>query len=172
MRDLLAVICLVAAAAAVPAHGEVVNSAPNGFHIRRAVTVPVGADRAYAAFADVGRWWNPQHSYGGVASRMTMELRPGGCFCERLTGGGIEHLRVTYIDRPKRLVLTGGLGLLFQAVSGMMDLKFEAAGAGTKVTMDYKVAGFANGGADKISAPVDKVLGEQISRYAASVAAQ
>lgn len=171
MRIALAIAGLMAAAP--PAHAEVVSSASNGFHIRRSVTVPVGADSAYAAFADVGRWWDPQHSYGGVASRLTMELRPGGCFCERLIGGGIEHLRVTYVDRPKRLVLTGGLGpLLFQAVSGVMDLKFEAVSTGTKVTMDYKVAGFSNGGADKIAAPVDKVLGEQMSRYAASVGAR
>ena len=171
MKKLLAIACLMAAA--VPAHAEVVSSAPNGFHIRRTVTVPVGPDSAFTAFANVGRWWNPQHSYGGVASRLTMELRPGGCFCERLIGGGIEHLRVTYVDRPQRLLLTGALGpLLFQAVSGVMDLKFEAAGTGTKVTMDYKVAGFANGGADKLSTPVDKVLGEQMSRYAASVTAK
>ncbi len=171
MRTILAVALLAASAA--PLQAEVVSSAANGFHVRHSVTVPVGADSAYSAFAKVERWWNPAHSYSGEASRLSLELTPGGCFCESLKGGGVEHLRVTYVDRPQRLVLTGGLGpLLFQAVSGVMDLKFEVAGTGTKVTMDYKVAGFANGGADKIAAPVDKVLGEQMSRYAASVTAR
>jgi len=171
MRSLLALV--VAMAAAAPAHAEVVSSAPNGFHIRHVVTVPVGADSAYSAFAKVERWWNPQHSYSGDASRLSLELTPGGCFCESLAGGGIEHLRVSYVDKPKRLVLTGALGpLLLQAVAGVMDLKFEAVGEGTKVTMDYKAAGFAAGGADKIAAPVDQVLAEQMSRYAASARAQ
>ena len=168
MRSLLVIAGLVAAAA--PAHAEVVSSAPNDSHVRHSVTVPIGADGAYGAFAKVGGWWSPQHSYSGDASRMSIELKPGGCFCETLAGGGIEHLRVVYVDRPKRLVLTGALGpLLFEAVTGVMDLKFEAAGTGTKVTMEYKTAGFASGGADKIAAPVDKMLGEQLNRYAASI---
>ncbi len=53
-----------------------------------------------------------------------------------------------------------------------MDLKFEAAGTGTKVIMDYKAAGFASGGADKLAPLVDQVLGDQMRRYAASTRAQ
>lgn len=171
MKTILAVALSLAAVA--PAHAEVVSSAANGFHIRQSVTVPVGAASAYTAFANVKRWWNPQHSYSGDASRLSLQLTQGGCFCETLASGGVEHMRVTYVDIPKRLVLTGALGpLLYEGVSGAMDLKFEASGAGTKVTMNYKAAGFAAGGADKIAAPVDKVLGEQMIRYAASVTAQ
>ncbi len=170
MRILLAIAGLVAAA---PASAEVMNSAAGGFHVRQIVTVPAGPDAAFAAFANVGRWWNPKHSYSGDASRLSIELKPGGCFCEILPGGGIEHLRVAYVDTPKRLVMNGALGpLLYQAVAGVMDLKFEAAGTGTKVIMDYKAAGFASGGADKLAPLVDQVLGDQIGRYAASTRAQ
>lgn len=168
MKIALSIVGIVAAAA--PAHGEVVSSASNGFHIRHSVTVPVAPDNAYAAFARIERWWNPQHSYSGEAARLSLKLAPGGCFCETLVNGAVEHMRVSYFEAPRRLVLSGALGpLLNEAVVGVMDLRFEAAGTGTMVTMTYKAAGFAAGGADKIAAPVDKVLGEQLSRYAASV---
>ena len=151
---------------AAPASAEVVSAAANGFHIRRSVTVPGSAGDAYAAFAKVERWWNPEHSYSGDARRLSLEPRPGGCFCETLPGGGIEHLRVTYADRSKRLVLTGALGpLLYEAVAGVMDVRFEAAGPSTRVTMDYKASGFSAGGADKLAPLVDKVLGQQLARY-------
>ena len=42
---------------------------------------------------------------------MTLQMRPGGCFCETLDGGGgIEHMRVTYVQPGERIVLTGSLG--------------------------------------------------------------
>jgi hypothetical protein len=98
---------------------------------------------------------------------MSLALSPGGCFCERLpNGGGIEHMRVSYIDPGKRIVLTGSLGpLLYEATAGVMDLQFERSAGGSKVTLDYKVAGFANGGAEKLAPLVDSVLGEQFKRY-------
>ena len=72
-------------------------------------------------------------------------------------------MRVGYVDPGKRVVLTGSLGpLLYEATAGVMDVKFERIAGGTKVTMDYSVAGFANGGADKLAPLVDSVLAEQI----------
>lgn len=171
MRKCLVIAGLMSAAA--PASAEVVDSSPNGFHIRHSVTVPIGADAAYSAFAAIGRWWNPEHSYSGDSSRLSLQAAPGGCFCESLAGGGIEHMRVTYADRPRRLLLTGGLGpLLYEAVAAAMDVRFEAEGAKTRVTMTYKAAGFATGGADKLAPLVDQVLVDQMGRYAASVRAE
>ena len=96
-----------------------------------------------------------------------MALSAGGCFCERLDGGGgIEHLRVSYVDPGKRVVLTGSLGpLLYEATAGVMDVQFERIAGGTRVTMDYRVAGFANGGADKMAPLVDSVLADAVQAY-------
>jgi hypothetical protein len=75
-------------------------------------------------------------------------------------------MRVTYADPGKRAVLTGSLGpLLYDATVGSMDLKFEKIAGGTRVTMDYRVAGFANGGAEKLATAVDGVLADQFKRY-------
>ena len=157
---------LVLAPAAAGA--EVVGSNSNGFHLRQTLTLPAPPASAFASFGKIEKWWSPDHTYGGDASRLSMQLRPGGCFCEQLAGGGVEHMRISYVDSPKRLVLTGGLGpLLYEGVAAVMDVRFERSGSGSKVTMTYKAAGFASGGADKLAPLVDGVLAEQMKRYAA-----
>ena len=152
---------------AAPASAEVVSSGPNGFHIRHSVELPVSQAAAFDSFARPGDWWNASHTYSGHSSNLSLALTPDGCFCERLPGGGgVEHLRVSMVRPGERLVLSGGLGpLLFEAVSGVMDVRFEAAGDGSRVTLDYRLAGFANGGAERLAPLVDRVLGEQMSRY-------
>ena len=166
MRIIAASICLAGIAA--PASAEVVSASANGFHLRQKVPVAVPPPRAYAAFAEIGRWWNPDHTYSGKAANLSLKMAPGSCFCERLdNGGGVEHLRVAYADPGKRAVLTGGLGpLLYLGAAGAMDLQFKPSASGTELVMDYKVAGFASGGADKLAPLVDKVLAEQMSRFA------
>ena len=168
-------IALIAIAlAASPASAEVVSSNPTGLHVRESLQLVVPTDRAYDSFSRVADWWNPQHTYGGDSSALSLALQPGGCFCERLKdGGGIEHMRVTYVDPGKRVVLTGALGpLLFQAATGVMDVTFDRIAGGTKVTMDYRAAGFAEGGADKLAPVVDSVLAEQMNRYRAFARSQ
>ena len=152
---------------AVPASAEVVSAGPNGFHIRQSAPMVVPPPAAFTAFGRVGSWWSGGHTYSGKATNLSMALSPGGCFCERLdAGGGIEHMRVSYVDPGKRVVLTGSLGpLLYEATAGVMDVQFERIAGGTKVTMDYRVAGFANGGAEKMAPLVDGVLAEQFKRY-------
>ena len=152
---------------ASPATADVVSAGPNGFHVRHSVQMVVPTDKAYAGFGQVATWWNKDHTYSGDSTNMSLALSPGGCFCERLpNGGGIEHMRVAYIDPGKRVVFTGSLGpLLYQATAGVMDLRFERSGGGSKVTMDYTGGGFANGGAEKLAPLVDGVLGEQFKRY-------
>ena len=167
-------LTLLAVAIGSPASAEVVSANANGFHIRETVNLVVPTDVAFAAFARVGSWWDNEHTYSGAASNMSLSLSPGGCFCERIpAGGGIEHMRVAYVDPGDRVVLTGSLGpLLYEATSGVMDVKVERIAGGSKVTMDYKAAGFANGDAQKHAPVVDQVLATQMKRYRAFAAAK
>lgn len=170
MRVLILGVAMIGA----PASAEVVSSGPSGFHIRHSVQLVVPQERAFEAFERVGGWWDPEHTYSGDAANLRLSASPGGCFCERLPdGGGIEHMRVAYVDPGERMVLTGSLGpLLFEATSGAMDVKFERIAGGSRVTMDYKVSGFATGGADKLAPIVDQVLGTQMKRYRAAARAE
>jgi len=164
MRSLVFAACLFAAS---PASAEVLSSSANGFEIQHSVNLVIPQPKAFAAFGQVGQWWNKEHTYSGDAARMSLQVRPGGCFCETLDGGGgIEHLRVAYVQPGERIVLTGGLGpLLYEATAGVMDVKVERIAGGSRVTMNYRAAGFAKGGADKLAPLVDQVLGDQMKRF-------
>ena len=163
MKCLAALLVLAAA----PASAEVVSASANGFEVREVVPLVVPPDAAFRAFAEIPAWWNPEHTYSGDSANMRLELTPGGCFCERIpkSGGGVEHMRVAYVEPGKRVVLTGSLGpLLYEATSGVMDVQVKTVAAGSQLTLDYKVAGFATGGADKVAPAVDAVLTEQLKR--------
>lgn len=155
--------------AASPAAAEVVSASPNGFEVRQTVNLVVPADVAFTAFTDIGAWWDPEHTYSGDSANLSLALVPGGCFCERLPkGGGIEHMRVTMVEPGKHVILTGSLGpLLYEATTGVMDISVKSAAGGSQLTLDYRAAGFANGGGEKLAVSVDSVLAEQMKRYRA-----
>jgi hypothetical protein len=163
------IIIALALVAATPASAAVVSAAPNGFEIKQTVNLVVPPEVAMASFAELPSWWDPEHTYSGNPANMSLVLHPGGCFCERLPdGGGIEHMRVTFVDPGKRVVLTGSLGpLLYEATSGVMDIQVKRAAGGSQLILDYKVAGFANGGGEAMAAKVDEVLAEQMKRLRA-----
>ena len=168
-----AILLLAAVVLATPASAEVLNAGDHGFEVQNSVNLVVPQAQAFAAFGQVGQWWNNEHTYSGDAKRMSLQMRAGGCFCEPLEdGGGIEHMRVTYVQPGERIVLTGSLGpLLFEATAGVMDVKVERIAGGSKVTMNYRAAGFAKGGAAAMAPLVDQVLAEQLKRYRVFAAA-
>jgi hypothetical protein len=163
------VLFLALIASASPAAAEVVSASSNGFEVRQTVNLVVPPADAFDAFRNIGAWWDPEHTYSGDASNLSLALVPGGCFCERLPkGGGVEHMRMAYIEPGKHVVLTGALGpLLYEAVTGVMDVQVKTIAGGAQLTLDYKAAGFAKGGADKLAAAVDSVLAAQMKRYRA-----
>ena len=162
MNYLAAVALLIAS----PGAAEVVSASPNGFEVRETVNLVVPADVAFETFTSIPAWWDPDHTYSGDSKNLTLDLRPGGCFCERFPkGGGIEHMRVTYIEPGKRVVLSGPLGpLLYEATAGVMNIEVKSAAGGSQLILDYRAAGFFNGGADKLAVQVDEVLAEQMKR--------
>lgn len=154
-------------AAAAPASAEVVASSANGFVLRHSIALAVPAGRAYSGIGELPRWWSKDHTYSGDSTNLSLTLQPGACFCEKLEkGGGIEHMRVVLVQPGQRIVMSGALGpLLYEGVTGVMDFKVERVGDGSRVTMEYRAAGFASGRANKLAPLVDKVLGEQLRRY-------
>ena len=74
----------------------------------RVIAAPV--DAVYAAAVDrIGDWWSSDHTISGDASRLRIDARPLGCFCEDLEdGGGVVHLIVTFVNREVLVRLTGG----------------------------------------------------------------
>jgi uncharacterized protein YndB with AHSA1/START domain len=170
MRAFWAPLLLIAA----PASADVVGASANGFELSYTVNLTVKPEVAYSAFANIPAWWNADHTYSGDSKNLSLSLNPGGCFCERFPkGGGIEHMRVAYVDPGKRIVMTGSLGpLLYDATSGVMDIQVKSQAGGSQLTLNYRVAGFAKGNAAASAPIVDKVLGEQLRRYRAFAVAR
>jgi uncharacterized protein YndB with AHSA1/START domain len=163
MRSLM--IGAAAAMAATAAQAEVTESAPHGFQVRHVVEVAAPPARVWDALVEPGRWWDPEHTWSGEARNLRIEAKPGGCFCEDLPDGGVLHMTVTYVKRGAQLDLYGALGPLhFEGVDGGMAIKLTPAGQGTRVEMTYTVGGFAKGGLQTWTGPVDGVLGTQFAR--------
>ena len=164
MRILLALTLLGVASPAYPA---VVSASPNGFEVQYTVDLVVPPETTMSAFSNIGAWWDPKHTYSSDAGNLRLNLQPGGCFCERFPhGGGVEHMHVSYVDPGKRIIMTGSLGpLLYEATNGVMDVQVKPTAAGSQLTLDYKVAGFAKGGGDKMAADVDSMLADQLRRF-------
>jgi hypothetical protein len=114
----------------------------------------------------VGGWWNPAHTYSGDSKNLSIDARPGGCFCEELpNGGGVEHLRVVYLVPDEMLRLIGGLGpLQASGVVGSFSWTLTDSGSSTTVEVTYVVGGFMEGGFERIAPAVDGVIGEQVHR--------
>ena len=168
-----AVPLIVLSLMATPASAAVLSADDHGFEIQHSVNLVIPQAQAFNAFGQVGRWWSKEHSYSGDPARMSLQLRSGGCFCEGLDdGGGVEHMRVSYIQPGERLVMTGSLvPLLYEATTGVMDIKFERIAGGSRIVLNYRASGFAKGGAAAMAPLVDQVLGEQLKRYRAYAAA-
>jgi uncharacterized protein YndB with AHSA1/START domain len=163
----LALCLVIVAGLAAATRAEVVDSAPGGFTNKFSFEVSAVPTMAYQAVVRVGAWWSPDHTYSGSAANMTIDPRPGGCFCEKLAnGGGVQHMTVLFADPGKMLRLSGGLGpIQTMAASAVMEWTFaEAPGGKTKVVMTYRVGGYTPGGFAAMAAGVDGVLAQQIDR--------
>ena len=164
MKWYLAISALALPAAA---QAEVVSANAHGFEVRHTIQTVIPQAAAFDAFGQISQWWSKDHTYSGDSANMSLSLRPGGCLCERIPdgGGGVEHMHVAYVAPGERVVLTGALGpLLYEATTGVMDVKIERIAGGSRITMDYRVAGFANAGGEKMAPLVDQVLAEQMAR--------
>ena len=150
---------------------EVVDRSAAGFTVRTTVPVMAPAARVYQTLLDVGAWWDREHTYSGDARNLSLAAQPGGCFCEKLPGGGaVEHGRVVNVSRDSLLRLSGALGPLQElAVAGTLTWQIEPQGAGSRITLTYTAGGYAAGGLDKLADVVDAVTGRQVQLLKAYV---
>lgn len=146
---------------------EVTSSSDSGFVSEHRLILKGSPQTVYQALTkDINLWWDAEHSYSGQAKNFSLEAIPGGCFCEKIPGGGVEHMRVVYADPGKQLRLSGGLGPLQEmAVVGSMDFKLVGRKGGTtELIYRYSVGGYVPGGLAPLAGPVDQVQLDQLKR--------
>ena len=171
MRSNIVTLAIVFAILA-PLRGEVMESTAVGFLVRNTAAINAPPAKVYAALTDgVGGWWDPVHTFSHDSRNLSVDAKPGGCFCERLPdGGGVQHMSVVYASPGKLLRLTGAIGPLQEAaLSGTMTWNLLQAGGGTTVELTYAVGGFRAGGFRDIPTVIDGVLRGQLARLKALV---
>lgn len=169
MKLALAAIAAASLAIVAPAHAEVKQTWAAGFRLEDRVSIGATPDQVWVALGQIGKWWNPAHSYSGDGANMTMPLRAGACFCEVLPKGGenaaVKHGEVVMVMPGKVLRIVAPLGpLQDEGVAAALTFTLKPAADGkTEVVMTYNVGGarpeiigFAPG--------VDGVVGEQLTR--------
>jgi uncharacterized protein YndB with AHSA1/START domain len=172
MRSLIVTLTILFAILGAPLSGEVIESTPAGFLVRNTAAINAPPAKVYAALTDgVGGWWDPTHTFSHDAHNLSVEAKPGGCFCERLPGGGgVQHMSVVFAAPGKLLRLTGAIGPLQEAaLAGTMTWNLLQAGDGTTVELIYTVGGFRAGGFRDLPTVVDGVLRGQLARLKALV---
>jgi uncharacterized protein YndB with AHSA1/START domain len=163
----------IAVAAAVlataPVEARVASSTPAGFELTERVVVAAPPAKLYAALLDVGRWWSRSHTYSGDAANLSIEAKPGGCWCERMPdGGAIEHMRIVYLRPGQAVRAQGGLGpLQGEGVTGSLTWTIKPAPGGSELTQSYVVGGYIRGGPEKLAPLVDGVMAEGLRRVKA-----
>ena len=169
-RSLSGLLLLLLAVPAVVA-ADVVERVSDGFRVRTVVEIAAPRDRVFSALVrEIGQWWDADHTYSKDAKNLSIDARPGGCFCEALPGGGVAHGTVVFLRPNDTLRLAAALGPLQAAgVSGSLTWTLSEASGRTTVTMVYAVGGYYPGGVDTIADPVDAMISGQVRRLKAFV---
>lgn len=163
----IAVAALLLAGASV-ANAEVKDSSASGFTIENSRVVPVDAMTAWTALVEhVGQWWPKDHTWWGDASKLSIQPRAGGCFCEVNGAQQAWHMTVTFVDPGHLLRMTGGLGpLQGMGLDGALEWRLAPAEGGTRITLWYRAGGYTPDDLRKFVSVVDQVQGLQLDGLA------
>lgn len=164
---------------AVPsAHADVVSRSEAGFVVRLSSEVTAPAADAWRTVLAPAQWWQSQHTFSGDAANISLDPQVGGCFCEILPRpegapatqkpGGVQHMRVIYIEPPRALRLSGALGpLQSEALAATMTITIKPTEKGSRILFEYVVGGYMRYKVDEIAPAVDRMLAAQLASLAA-----
>lgn len=145
----IASLAAVAALTASPAAAEIQSRSDDSFTLSFSQRVTATPEAIYARIGDVGSWWSGEHSYSGRSANLSLELKPGGCWCETLPDGGVKHAEVLLAWPTQRLLrLDAPFGPLQDtATFAMLTMTWkEAEGGGARMlTWTYRVEGAGTG---------------------------
>jgi uncharacterized protein YndB with AHSA1/START domain len=167
------------ALAALPAQAEVHDSNAAGFAVRATATVPASPDATWDMLLDPAEWWADNNTFSGAAANLSLDPRAGGCFCELLPNatnkqdtprGGVQHMQVLYIEKPKTLRLSGALGpLQSEPVMGTLTFIIRPEGETTRINAEYVVGGYLRIPSERMAPIADAMITQQVERLASKL---
>lgn len=167
VRTLLAALAALIFTIA-PARADVAEASAGAFLLRAESEAAASPDQIWRNLSQIGSWWSDSHTYSGDARRMRVDMRAGGCWCERWSGGEVEHGRVGLImthEGVRTLRFHAALGPLQElGAQGVLTFTIAPHASGALVTMTYRVSGDPGLGLNSMAPLVDGVLMEQFGR--------
>src|SRR4051794_9507074 len=153
MNNGLALFLIFAISGLAPWRASAADVSPTGFLVRYEFAIGAPAVKVYDSLINVGSWWSEKHTYSGDSRNLSIDARAGGCFCEKLPNGSVEHMRVVFLAANQTLRMSGALGpLQASGVSGAMTWRLSPAADRTKPAPTYHGGGGFGGGVCKDSA--------------------
>ncbi len=150
---------------AAPASAAVTMSGPDGFVSVNGAVVAKPPAEVWTAVLQWNRWWDPAHSYSGKPGVLVLEPKAGGRLHEEFDGKSVLHATVVHVRPPELLRLDGGFGpLQMLPVNAVLDIALKPDGAGTRLSMTYRVGGPAFARLDEMATPVDAVMSAGFQR--------
>ncbi|MGD2133943.1 MAG: hypothetical protein PVI23_14205 [Maricaulaceae bacterium] len=159
-----------AALPAAPASAEVVSADEYGFALSISINTSASPGAAFVALSRFDEWWDPAHTYSGDAANLSIELEPGGCFCEEWGQGAVRHAEVVQVRGEQFIRWTGGLGPLQDlGLVQVHDWSVEQLGVGSRITYSTRVTGHPADGLADLAGIVDAVMTGQMERLEAYI---
>lgn len=166
MNKLLLVGLLAASMSGALAEAAVKETREGAFVVETVVMAEAKPDKVYADLLHIARWWHGDHTWSKSARNLRLEGRAGGCFCEKLAGGGsVQHGRVIFAQPGQLLRIDGALGPMQEsAIKGVLTFSLAPDAGGTRITMTYNVAGTLPMESARLAPLVDQVMSMQLNR--------
>ena len=159
----VAALSLVAGSASA----EVASRTDDSFTLTYERRVTASTDAVFAALGRPADWWSDAHTYSGAAANITVDLRPGGCWCEALPGGGVKHAEAVLVWPEQRMVRFDAPFGPLQSIGAdaVLTMSWADAEGGAARTLKWTFV-VAAPGAGPLADPVDAVMAEQFGRLA------
>ena len=153
----------VLALAAAPAEAEVVARTADSFTLRYAVGAEISPDDIPASLTALPKWWDSAHTYSGSAANLSLDLTPGGCWCEKLADGtDFDHGRTVSVA-PDAFVFAAPFGpLRGKTTKAELTVTWPGANQGSTPTWTMVVEG---PGIGAMADAVDGVMGAGYRRW-------
>lgn len=161
-------LAALALAAPLDAHADTSGVGPAGFVVTVERPVDAPPDALWRAITQLPQWWSSRHTWSGNAANLSVDLRPGGCWCETWAGGGALHGTVVFVAPGKMVRFYANLGpLQDRATAGVLTLSASPVEGRTVLKVLYRVSGPVDAGLGDLAPAVDRVLTEQAGRLVA-----
>lgn len=161
LRSLIAAAVL--ALSTTPAAAEVIARTADSFTLRYAAGAEIAPEDIPGALKDLPKWWDPAHTYSGSAANLSLDLTPGGCWCEKLADGtDFDHGR-TVAAEADRFVFNAPFGpLRGKTTRAELTVTWPGADRGWTPTWTMVVEG---PGIGAMADGVDAVMGAGYQRW-------